>query len=137
VSAANTDGLTVTTASGDNWASPQFDEGVIWYYQGANAGQYRKITGTSSNVATVTVAFDYDDVIGDTVLYANAWAPADATALTAQFTTNLYQLDAQTAVGSDAAVTYVELELYDLSGNGRTSSALLFKSRDHVFDMTT
>ena len=137
VSAANSDGLTVTTASGDNWASPQFDGGTIWYYTGINAGRWRKITGTSSNVATVTVAFDNDDAVGDTVLYANATAPADTEALTAQFTTNLYQVDSQTAVGSDAAVTYVELELYDIGGDGRTKSSVYFQSADHVFNILT
>ena len=135
VTTAQTDGLSVIT--GDDWSSPQFDEGVVWGYDGANAGQARKITSTSTTTATVTVAFDRDSPIGDNYLYANAWAPADATALTAQFTTNLYQLDAQTAVGSDAVVTYVELELYDVGGDGRTKSAIHFQSRDHVFNLST
>jgi len=137
VATANSDGLTVTTTAGDNWASPQVDSGTIWYYTGANAGRYRKITTTSSNVATVTVAFDNDDAVGDTVLWSNAWAPADEVALTAQFTTNLYQVDSQTAVGSDAAVTYVEQELYDIGGDGRTKSAVYFTSADHVFNILT
>ena len=134
---ANSDGLSVTTASGDNWASPQIDGGTIWYYTGTNAGRARKITSTSSNVATVTVAFDNDDVVGDTVLWANATAPADTEALTAQFTTNLYQVDSQTAVGSDAQVTYVELELYDIAGDGRTKSAVYFIAEDNVWTSIT
>src|SRR5690606_3729539 len=117
VTTASTDGLTVTT--GDDWSSPEFDEGAIWGYDGANTSQLRKITSTAATAATVTVAFDYDTVVGDNFLRAPYW-PADATALTLQFTTNLYQANAAIAVGTGAAVNIVELEAYDKASDGST-----------------
>jgi len=132
VTTASTDGLTVTTAS--EWSSPQFDEGAVWGYDGANAGQIRKITSTSSTAGTVTVAFDRDTVVGDNFLRAPYW-PADATAVTLQFTTNLYQADASIAVGTGADVTVVELEAYDKAGDGSTKSAVLFMSSTNVWNL--
>lgn len=41
ITTATSDGLDVTT--GDDWSSPQFDDGAVWGYDGANAGQIRKI----------------------------------------------------------------------------------------------
>ena len=134
VTTAAADGLSVTT--GDDWTSPQFDEGVIWGYDGANATQARKITSTSATAATVTVAFDQDTVVGDNFLRAPYW-PGDATALTLQFNTNLHQADASIAVGTGAPATIIELELYDLSGEGRTKSTVLFMSNDNRWNLAT
>jgi hypothetical protein len=55
VTTASTDGLAVTTAT--TWTGTEFDEGVTWGFEGANAGKARKITSTSSTAGTVTVAF--------------------------------------------------------------------------------
>ena len=44
VTTASTDGLAITT--GDAWNSPTYDEGVVWGYDGANAGSFRKITSS-------------------------------------------------------------------------------------------
>jgi hypothetical protein len=134
VSTASTDGLTITT--GDDWTSPQFDEGVVWGYDGANAGLYRKITTTSATAAAVTVAFDYDTVVGDNFLRAPYW-PADATALTAQFTTNLYQANASIAVGTGCAVTIYEMVLRDVSEEGRTRSWVHLMSADNIWNYPT
>jgi hypothetical protein len=134
VTTASTDGLTITTASA--WDSPTFDEGVAWGYDGANAGQVRKITSVSSTAGTVTVPFDYDTVVGDNFLRAPYW-PGDTTAKTLQFTTNLYEADASIAVGTGASVVIVELECQDVSGDGRTKSFVYFMSNDHVFQTAT
>ncbi len=135
VTTASAGGTAVTT--GAEWSSPTYDEGVVWCYSGANVGQFRKITSVSATAGTVTVPFDNAIAVGDVFLRAPYWAPADATALTVQFTTNLYQADATTQVGGDAAVTIYELELYDLSGSGTSKSAVLFQSADHVFNLLT
>lgn len=134
VTTASTDGLAVTT--GDDWTLPQFDEGVLWGYDGANTKQMRKITATSATAATVTVALDYDTVVGDNFLRAPYW-PHDTTAKTVQFTTNLYQADASIAVGTGCAAVIHDLELYDGSESGRTHSAVLFTSNDNVYNLAT
>ena len=90
VTTATTDGLDVTT--GAEWSSPEFDEGIVWGYDGANVGQKRKLTSTSSTAGTVTVAFDNDHQVGDNFLRAPYW-PLDDGAKTLQTTTNLTQAD--------------------------------------------
>lgn len=135
VTTASAGGTAVTTATA--WNSPTYDEGVTWCYSGANVGQFRKITSVSATAGTVTVPFDNGIVVGDIFLRAPYWAPADATSLTLQFTTNLYQADASIAVGTGAAVTFYELELYSLSSSGTSKSAVLFQSADHVFNLLT
>ena len=132
VTTASTDGLTVTT--GDSWTSPEFDEGVVWGYDGANAGQQRKITSTSSTAATVTVAFDYDTVVGDNFMRAPYWYIGTTTV---QFTTNLYQADASIAVATGAAFRVVDMVLRDIGHNGRQNSFADIWSSDHVLSQTT
>ena len=134
VTTASTDGLAVTT--GDDFSTTTFDEGVIWGYDGANAGQARKITSVSATAATVTVAFDYDTVVGDNFLAARWW-PNDAAAITAQFSTSLDQVDASIAVGTGAAIVVVELVLKDSSDSGRTNSYLYLMSDDNDFNLLT
>lgn len=133
VTTATTDGLDITT--GDDWTSPQFDEGVAWGYDGANAGQKRKITGTSTTAATLTVAFDNDHAVGDNFLRAPYWFLDDSTAL--QLTTNLYQADASIAVGTGGAIRCIDMELNDISMEGRTNSYLHFIFDDHALRETT
>ena len=132
VTTASTDGLTITT--GTTWTGTEFDEGAVWGYDGANLGQIRKITSTSSTAGTVTVAFDYDTVVGDNFLRAPYW-PLQT--ITLQTTTNLYQADASIAVGTGGAVRVVDLIHRDLSNEGRTKSEVLFTLNDHIFNVTT
>lgn len=134
VTTATTDGLDITT--GDDWTSPQFDEGVAWGYDGANAGQKRKITSTSSTAATVTVAFDNDHQVGDNFLRAPYWF-LDATGNNIQTTTNLYQADASIAVGTGGAARVIDMELNDIAGEGRNKSYVLFIFDDHALRETT
>lgn len=128
VTTASTDGLAVTTNSA--WNSPTYDEGVVWGYDGANAGRARKLTSVSATAGTVTVAFDRDTVVGDNFLRAPFW-PTGTT--TAQLTTNLYQVDASIAVGTGAQFECIELILNDLNENGRTNSYVFLVSRSHWF----
>lgn len=127
VTTASATGLSVTT--GDDWSSPQFDEGVLWGYDGANAKQARRITATSTTAATVTVALDRDTVVGDNFLRAPYW-PIGTTTL--QLTTNLYQADASIAVATGAPYRVLEMTLNDLASNGRTNSYVRFIARDHI-----
>lgn len=131
VTTASTSGLVVTTASIANWASPQFDESVVWFQDGANVGQKRKVTSVSGTAATVTVAFDQDTVVGDNALRAPYWFLDDG-AKTVQPTTNLYQADATIAVGTGGAAKIIDLELNDVG-----DSYVIFKLDDHALQQTT
>jgi hypothetical protein len=112
------------------------DEGVIWGYDGANAGQKRKVTSVSSSAATVTVAFDNDTVVGDNFIDAPYWF-LDDTSKTVQTTTNLYQADASIAVGTGGAAKIIDLELRDASDDGKNKSFILFVLDDHALRETT
>lgn len=128
VTTASTDGLAVTT--GDDWTSPQFDEGYVWGYDGANAGAARKITSTSATAATVTVAFDRDTVVGDNFLRC-PYSPIQG--ITIQLTTTLDQADASIAVATGAGFKTVELILKDFTDDGRANSYVLAVPTDHVW----
>ena len=128
VTTASTDGLAVTT--GDDWTSPQFDEGTVWGYDGANAKKDRKITSTSSTAATVTVAFPNDTAVGDNFLRC-PYTPLQGA--TIQLTTLLTQADASIAVATGAAFTPIELILNDIGNEGRTTSYVLAVSADNRF----
>lgn len=128
VTTASTDGLTITTAT--EWSNPTFDEGYAWGYDGANAGQARKITSVSATAGTVTVAFDQDTVVGDNFMRC-PYSPIQG--ITIQLTTNLTQADASIAVGTGAGFKTVELLLRDLSMEGRTNSYVLAVPTDHVW----
>ncbi len=129
VTTASTTGLTVTTSAFD-WSSPQFDEGTIWGYDGANAGKVRHIDSTSSTSASVIVAFPLDTVVGDRFL-GTPYTPGQT--ITLQFTTNLYQADASIAVGTGAPMDIVELICNDIAGNGTTASYVYAMFQDHIF----
>lgn len=128
VTTAATDGLSVTTAA--EWSNPTFDEGFVWGYDGANAGQARKITSVSSTAGTVTVAFDQDTDVGDNFLRC-PYSPIQGT--TIQLTTLLTQANASIAVGTGAQFKTVELLLRDINNEGRTNSYVLAVSGDHVW----
>ena len=134
VTTASTNGLVITT--GDTHSSPTVDEGVIWGYDGANAGQKRKVTSVSSSAATVTVAFDNDTVVGDNFIDAPYWF-LDDTSKAVQTTTNLYQADASIAVGTGGAAKIIDLELRDASDDGKNKSFVLFVLDDHALRETT
>ena len=132
VTTASTDGLAVTT--GDDWGSPEWDEGSVWGYDGANAGKLRKVTSSSSTAATVIVAFPYDTAVGDNFLRA-PYTPTQTE--TVQLTTTLDQADASIAVATGAPFKVVELKVADIGGEGRTNSYVLAMLQDHWFGIST
>lgn len=132
VTTASTTGLDVVT--GDNFTND--DDGVIWCYSGANVGQYRNIGVGDATDATVTVAFDKDIAVGDLFLSA-PWWPLSDVAGQIQTTTLLTQADASIAGGTGGAGNIIDLELRDISNDGRTNSFVLFTFEDHVLSQTT
>ncbi len=132
VTTASTTGLDVVT--GDNFTD--MDDGVIWGYDGANAGQKRCITVGDGTDATVTVAFDNDTVVGDNFLAAPYWFLSDV-AINIATTTNLFQADASTAGGTGGKARTIDMELRDIGGEGRTKSYVLFIFDDHALRETT
>ncbi len=132
VTTASTTGLDVVT--GDNFTD--LDDGVIWGYDGANAGQKRCITIGDATDATVAVAFDQDTVVGDNFLAAPYWFLSDV-AGQIQTTTLLTQADVSIAGGTGGAGTVIDMELRDIGGDGRTNSFVLFIFDDHALRETT
>ena len=130
VTTASATGLVVTT--GDDWSSPTLDEGAIWGFDGANLGQLRKITSVSTTVATVTVAFDQDTVVGDNFLFAPFW-PFDSVAVT--LTSDFTEIDGSAAVNaSGAELLPIEIIANDLGSEGRLTSQVLLVPGDHFLN---
>ena len=129
VTTASTSGLVVDTSSISNWANPDWDEGVVWWDDGANVGQKRGIASVSGTAATVTVAFDQDTVVGDNALRAPYWYLSDV-ANNIQTTDLLYQADASIAVATGGAAYVIDMEL-----NGTADSHVLFIFSDHVLGL--
>ena len=130
VTTASTDGLAVTTASA--WNCPTYDEGVVWGYDGANAGKIRAITSVSGTAATVTVAFPADTVVGDNFLRAPVY-PNRANTVT--LNTNLTEVRADQAVSTTTgALRCIQVKglLRDLGGEGRTKSSAYYVSGNHI-----
>ena len=128
--ADSTNGLTVTTASIANWASPDFDEGTIWFDNGANVGQFRRVISVSSTVATVEQAFNQDITIGENLLRC-PWYPLGITDQL-QTTTLLTQADATIAFGTGGATKTIDLEL-----NSVGDSFVTFILDDHLLRVAT
>ena len=130
ITTATTDGLDVTTA--ETWATPELKYGVTWGYDGANAGIFRKITNTSTTAGTVTVAFPNDHQVGDNFLRANVWPMALET-FSVKLTSALDEIDATVAVAStNAEFQVIDMNLYDIGGNGTLKSCVLMVSGDHI-----
>jgi hypothetical protein len=133
VSTLSADGLTITTAT--DWSSPQSDEGVVYGYDGANAGKGRKIISTSITAAVVGVAFPYDTVVGNNFLRIPfCAAPYGYESHFVQLTTLLTQIDASVAVNTtNVNFRVVELELRDFGGDGATKSNALIIANGSVW----
>lgn len=112
----------------DSVASPEMDEGIVWGYSGANVGQKRKITATSTVTATITVPF-MPIAVGDVFLIAPYYP--FALGPNVQLTTNLYQADASIAVGTGCVFQIVDLTLNDNGNNGESNSYVYVLSDDH------
>ena len=126
---ASAGGTVITT--GAEWSSPTYDEGAVWGYSGANAGQLRKISAVDGTTGTVTAPFDYAIAVGDVFLRAPYWPMATATA---QLTTTLDQVNAIIAVGTGAAFRTLKLIANDESNEGRTKSKAWLFFGDHFLN---
>lgn len=96
----------LTAVGGTSVASPDMDEGMLWYLTGANVGKSRKITSTSSVTATVIVPFAAN-AVGDTYCYAGVNIGLTGVTLT----TDLKDVRADIAVSTGASATCIDLEL--------------------------
>lgn len=105
VATAVSNGLTVV--GGTSVASPDMDEGMIWFTSGSNVGKSRKITSTSSVTATVIVPFPYASAVGDKFVYAGVNIGLTGVTLT----TDLKNVRADIAVSTGASATCIDLEL--------------------------
>jgi hypothetical protein len=110
IATATSNGL--TAIGGTSVASPDMDEGILWYTSGANVGKSRKITSTSSVTATVIVPFAAN-AVGDTYCYAGLNLGLQGCTLT----TDLKSVRTDIAVSTGATFSIFELEL-----NGRFDS---------------
>jgi hypothetical protein len=126
VATAVSNGLTVV--GGTSVASPDMDEGLIWFTSGANVGQSRKITSTSTVTATVIVPFKYASVVGDAFCYAGINVGLTGVTLT----TDLKNVRADIAIATGASLSCLDVEL-----NGATDSYASFVLGDQVWTNAT
>lgn len=96
----------LTAVGGTSVASPDMDEGILWYTSGSNVGKSRKITSTSSVTATVLVPFAAN-AVGDTYCYAGVNIGLQGVTLT----TDLKNVRADIAVSTGATFSILDLEL--------------------------
>lgn len=126
---ASADGLSVITTEFDV-NSPDLADGVVWGYSGANVGQYRKITATGANDATVEIPFDNDIAVGDKFLYANRFE-ADIAGIT--LCTELTEVSSQVAEATTGAMRVVQMDLRDKGNDGLLKSWFLLLFADHAY----
>lgn len=129
---ATTDGLDVTS-SGVDFASPQFDEGAVWFYDGTNAKQIRRIVATSSAVITVANAFDRDHQAGDTFIIA-PFSPSPTDSQDMTITTDFTEADASIAVGTGDPISLIQYQHEDLAGDGTLKSYVIVNFPDHFLN---
>lgn len=117
----------LTAVGGTSVASPDMDQGTIWYTSGANVGKSRKIMSTSSVTATVTVPFAAN-AVGDTFIYAGIGRGLQGITLT----TDVLKLRSDIAIATGVNVTTLDLEL-----NGTTDSYATVTLGDCMWCQTT
>jgi len=125
IATASSNGL--TAVGGTSVASPDMDEGLLWYTSGANVGKSRKITSTSSVTATVLVPFAAN-AVGDTFLYAGLNVGLQGCTLT----TDLKSVRADIAVSTGATLSQLDFEL-----NGAGNSYVHLTIGDPVWSQVT
>ena len=125
IASASSNGL--TAVGGTSVASPDMDEGILWYTSGPNVGKSRKITSTASVTATVIVPFAAN-AVGDTFCYAGVNIGLTGVTLT----TDLLKVRTDIAIATGAALSCIDLKLA-----GTTDSFADFVISDHVFSVST
>ena len=127
VTTAHAGGLNVIT--GDDFSND--DDGSIWAYDGTNVSQVRKITVGDATDASVIVPFDNAITVGDNYISSPFWPNS---IINVNLTSNaLFQVDATVAGGTGADFTVVDMDLRDISKEGRTKSSIDFYANDHIY----
>jgi len=104
------------------------DEFMVWGYEGANEGIYRRTTAAD----TVVIAFPYNIAVGDTFLETST-VIAEATQWPT-LSTLLTQVNAAAAVAAtNDNFTVVEQQLRGISEDGRTNSFTFLIPAAHAF----
>lgn len=117
-----------TTVGGTSVASPDMDEGIVWYITGANVGRSRKIVSTSSVTATVGTPFAAN-AVGDTFAYAGFnLGLQEAITLTT---------DLQKARTDAAGSSALDVVVWDLELNGTTNSYVSVIQSDSTWVQVT
>lgn len=122
---ASSNGL--TAVGGTSVASPDMDQGVIWYTSGANIGKSRKIGSTSSVTTTVLVPFAAN-AVGDTFCYAGINVGLQGMTLT----TSVQNVRTDIAIATGVNLTTIDMEL-----NGTTDSFVHALMGDCMWTQTT
>jgi len=117
----------LTTIGGTSVASPDMDQGIVWYLSGANVGRSRTIGSTSSVTATVIVPFAAN-AIGDTFVYAGLNIGLQGMTLT----TSVQNVRSDIAIATGVNATTIDLEL-----NGISDSYVTATLGDCVWCQTT
>ncbi len=123
---ASSNGL--TAVGGTSVASPDLDEGILWYITGANVGQSRKITSTSSVTATFLVPFAAN-AVGDTYTYSGMnLGLQEAVTLSTDLTK---------ALTGTAGSSALDVAVWDLELNGTTNSFVSVIQSDSTWVQVT
>ncbi len=123
---ASSNGL--TAVGGTSVASPDLDEGILWYITGANVGQSRKITSTSSVTATFLVPFA-GNAVGDTYTYSGMnLGLQEAVTLST---------DLQKALTGTAGSSALDVVVFDMELNGTTNSYVSVLQSDSTWNQVT
>ncbi len=128
ISSASADGLDITDDA-FTWTAPSWDEGSVFMTNGVNQGQLRRVTAVSGSVATISVAFDFDNAVGDTYFRVPWWPLGLGDTL--QTTTLFTQADTLIAVNTGGDIKSLRLEF-----DGATASFLHFMLADHALGAT-
>ncbi len=107
------------------------DDGVVWGYEGANAGSFRRADDTSGSVS---IAFPNAIASGDQFLAAQGFMGVVATSqqmleLSAAFT----QVDITTTDSDNDNFTIFDWELKDVGGDGTTNSYYHLIAWQHIY----
>lgn len=102
---ASSNGLTFV--GGTSVASPDMDEGIVWYTSGANVGKSRKITSTGATVTGTVIVPFAANAVGDTFCYAGVNIGLQGVTLN----TALTKVRADIAVSTGAGFSILDMEL--------------------------
>lgn len=122
---ASTTGLLTTLALGT-----AYDDGVIWGYDGANAGILRKVTAVGGTNETPIVAFPQDIAVGDRFL-ACTFGPGEDAGI--QLTSALDEVNATADLQGTDNFRCLDFFQKDLGGDGTLESFVEIMLIDHVF----